>query len=67
MADWNGYNARCNTSDNQWSFLCDRLCVQNKTKDVNAKLLKIVIGHNVPESSVKPILRHCEYHVYGKK
>ena len=48
-------------------FLCDRLCVQNKTKDINTKFLKIVIGHNIPESSGKPILGHCEYYVDCKK
>ena len=66
----NGCSASCNAPDYSSviiPFLCDRLCVRNKAKDVNTKLLKMVIGLNVPKSSVKPILHHYKCYVDDKK
>ena len=51
---------RCNGSCNAFYDLSGKICVPNKTKDVNVKVLNMIARINESKTLVRPILYDCK-------
>ena len=57
------YVGSCNTLND----LSNRLCVPNKTEDINLSLFKMIAGINESKTLAKPISSECKCRFDGKK
>ena len=58
---------RCGESCNTFNYLSNKLCVPNKTEDLNLSLFNMVIGIKESKTLTKCISSACEGKLNGRK
>ena len=59
--------SRCAGSCNTLNDLCNKVCVPNKTEDLNLSMFNMITGINESKTLTKYISRECKCRFDGKK